>query len=93
EDVLKLCHPKLLELVEYDRKHNTTFAKSLRAWFSNSRNITRTANALNLHRNSTIYHIKKIEEILGFTLGDADTLLYLELSFLLLEFNDNKFEF
>lgn len=92
EDVLKLCHPKLLELVEYDRKHNTSFTKSLRAWFANSRNITRTANALNLHRNSTIYHIKKIEEILGFTLGDADTLLYLELSFLLLEYNDKLFD-
>ncbi len=92
EDVMKLCHPKLLELVEYDRKHNTTFTKSLRAWFENSRNITRTANALNLHRNSTIYHIKKIEEILGFTLGDADTLLYLELSFRLLEYNDKLFD-
>ena len=92
EDIMKLCHPKLLELIDYDRKHNTAFTKSLRAWFENSRNITRTANALNLHRNSTIYHIKKIEEILGFTLGDADTLLYLELSFLLLEYNEKLLE-
>ena len=88
DDIVRLCSPKVLELMEYDRQHNTAFTKSLYAYFANSRNITRTSEALSLHRNSTIYHLKKIEEILGISLTGADDLLYLELSCRFLEYND-----
>ncbi|MBR2832774.1 MAG: helix-turn-helix domain-containing protein [Oscillospiraceae bacterium] len=88
DDLIRLCSPKLLELIEYDRQHNTAFTKSLYAWFASARNITRTAEALSLHRNSAIYHLKKIEEILGISLTGADNLLYLELSCRFLEYND-----
>ena len=50
--------------------------------------VDRTAEALSLHRNSAIYHLKKIEEILGISLTGADDLLYLELSCRFLEYND-----
>ena len=86
EDLLRLCSPKLLELMEYDRQHNTAFTKTLRAFFANGRNITQTALALNMHRNSAIYHLKKIEDILSMRLSGADELLYMELSFHFLEY-------
>ncbi len=86
EDLQKLCHPKLLYLLEYDREHNTSFTESLYAYLKNARNITQTAAAVHLHRNSMIYHIKKIEEVLDISLADTDMLLYFELSFRFLEY-------
>lgn len=86
-DVLKLCYPRLLTLMEYDRAHKTAFTASLYCYFANGRNITKTANALYLHRNTMIYHLKKLEEIMDCDLSDPDTLMHLELSFYLLRYN------
>ena len=81
------CHPKLYELLDYDKEHNTSFANSLFSYLKHSRNITETAKALHLHRNSMIYHLKRIEEILGFSLNDGNTLLHIELSFRFMEYD------
>jgi hypothetical protein len=81
------CHPKLQSLLDYDRAHKSAFSKSLYAYLKNSRNITKTANALNLHRNSMIYHLKRIEEILDISLMDNDILFQLELSCRFLEYD------
>lgn len=92
EDLLVLCHPKLLMLIDYDKEHNTAFTDSLFAFFSKSRNITQAAAALHLHRNSMIYHLKKIEEITGLSLSDPETLLHLEMSFRFLQYG-HKYSF
>ena len=85
------CQPKLETLMEYDKEHNTSFTNSLYVYLKYSRNITETAKALHLHRNSMIYHLKRIEEILGFSLIDSDTLLHIELSFRFMEYNKMLF--
>ena len=85
------CHPKLDMLMKYDAGHNTTFASSLNAYLKHSRNITETAKALHLHRNSMIYHLHRIEEILGIALTDSNTLLHIELSFRFMEYDKTAF--
>lgn len=80
------CHPKLRLLMDYDNEHNTAFTKSLYEYFKQSRNITDTAKTLHLHRNSMIYHLKRIEEILGLSLSDSNTLLHMEMSFRFMEY-------
>jgi sugar diacid utilization regulator len=89
-DLKKFCHPKLEYLMEYDAEHKTSFTDSLYTYLKHSRNITNTAKALHLHRNSMIYHLKRIEEILNFSLSDNEMLLHIELSFRLMEY-DKKF--
>jgi sugar diacid utilization regulator len=89
-DLKRFCHPKLVCLMEYDAEHNTSFSESLYVYLKNSRNITNAAEALHLHRNSFIYHLKRIEEILNLSLSDSDILLHIELSFRLIEY-ENKF--
>jgi sugar diacid utilization regulator len=89
-DLKKFCHPKLTYLMAYDAEHKTSFTDSLYTYLKHSRNITNTAKALHLHRNSMIYHLKRIEEILNFSLSDNDMLLHIELSFRLMEY-DKKF--
>lgn len=89
-DLKLFYHPKLEFLMEYDAEHKTSFTDSLYTYLKHSRNITNTAKALHLHRNSMIYHLKRIEEILNFSLSDNEMLLHIELSFRLMEY-DKKF--
>ena len=90
-DLRVLYQPKLDTLMEYDKDHNTSFTFSLYSYLKHSRNITETAKTLHLHRNSMIYHLKRIEEILGFPLTDSDTLLHIELSFRFMEYDKHHF--
>ena len=89
-DLHQFYHPKLEYLLAYDADHKTSFTDSLYMYLKHSRNITNTAKALHLHRNSMIYHLKRIEEILNFSLSDNEMLLHIELSFRLMEY-DKKF--
>jgi sugar diacid utilization regulator len=89
-DLRQFYHPKLEYLMEYDAEHKTSFTDSLYTYLKHSRNITNTAKALHLHRNSMIYHLKRIEEILNFSLSDNEMLLHIELSFRMMEY-DKKF--
>ncbi len=89
-DLKQFYHPKLEYLMQYDAEHKTSFTDSLYMFLKHSRNITNTAKALHLHRNSMIYHLKRIEEILNFSLSDNEMLLHIELSFRLMEY-DKKF--
>ena len=79
-DITRLISPKLKELLAYDEEHNVSFTKTLECYFRHSRNITDTASALHLHRNSVVYHLNKIQELLGFTFSDSSEMLLLELS-------------
>ena len=90
-DLRVFCQPKLEALMDYDKEHNTSFTNSLYSYLKHSRNITETAKILHLHRNSMIYHLKRIEEILGFPLTDSDTLLHIEMSFRFMQYNKHLY--
>ena len=86
-DLRMFCQPKLYALIDYDKEHNTSFTNSLFAYLKHSRSITETAKAIHLHRNSMIYHLKRIEEIMDFSLADSNMLLHIELSFRFMEYD------
>lgn len=76
----------LIQLIEYDREHGTEFTVSLRGWLDCSRNISNAASELHLHRNTLVYHLKRVEEIADISLTDPAKLMNLELSFKFLEY-------
>lgn len=80
-----LCHPALRKLLDYDKKHQTDFAHTLKVYLTMERSNVETAKALNLHRNSLSYRLNKLQELLDADLNDADTRLHLLLSFQFLE--------
>lgn len=84
-DLEALCHPKVAAMAE--RPRGEEFVHSLRLYLINGRSLTHAANALYVHRNTLIYRIEKIEEMLGIDLSDADEdqLLYLYFSCLVVE--------
>jgi DNA-binding PucR family transcriptional regulator len=85
------CHPALEVLIAHDKEYNTSFTESLYTYFRQFRNITDAAAALHIHRNTMVYHLKRIEEITDISLSNYEVMQLLELSFRLLEY-DKKIE-
>ncbi|WP_316568817.1 PucR family transcriptional regulator ligand-binding domain-containing protein [Neobacillus sp. YIM B06451] len=63
----------------HDRLHETSYIATLENFFNNNLNISETAKAMFLHRNTLIYRIEKIKEILNSDLKNPDELLQLQL--------------
>ena len=78
---VSLIHPAILKLAEYDRQHNTAFTETLHMYLKKERSQSKTAAALNLHRNTLTYRLQRIRELLDADLEDDDVRLHLLLSF------------
>ena len=85
--VKRFCHPALEALIRHDGEYGTHFTDSLYTYICESKNITNTAAALHLHRNTLVYHLRRIEEITDISLSDYHVMQLLELSFRLLEYD------
>jgi len=84
------CHPSLLHIIEYDKQNNTDFTQTLYAYIDCSKSITSTSSVLNIHPNTLRYRIKKIQEIMNVDLDNNNTLLHLQLSFKMIEYDKSN---
>lgn len=75
-----LMHNDLRTLVDYDRQNGSDLVATLKAYLDNERNVSKTADALFMHRNSIKYRLEKIESLLTSDLNDADNRLLLLLA-------------
>lgn len=69
-EILEYCNSKLDKLEEYDHAKGTFLKETLLAYYMNGFNTVKTAEALFIHRNSLMYRLKKIEELLEIELTD-----------------------
>lgn len=83
---LTLCHPAIKILSVYDEKNQSDYLETLRQYVLNNRNLAATASALHLHRNSLLYRIKRISELIGSELTDPDEIMFIYLSFKLKQY-------
>lgn len=67
-------------LVRYDRQRQMDLIGTVSAYNHYHGNVSQTARALNLHRQSLLYRLRKIESLTGLSLVDPDDLFLLELS-------------
>lgn len=78
--------PELDEFQEgiLGRLHNhdsgDNFINTLEAYFSNKTNLSQSAKALFIHRNTLAYRIQRIEEITGLDLSNPDHALAIQLA-------------
>lgn len=66
-------------LVEYDQQRQMDLIGTFSAYNHYQGNVSQTARALNLHRQSLLYRLRKIESLTGLSLVDPDDLFLLEL--------------
>lgn len=81
-----LCHPILLNLLDYDKTYNTGFASTLYALVRCNGNMTAASKELAINYNTIKYRLKKIEEIIQTDLTQSDLMLQLDLSYRILVF-------
>ncbi|MCI8853918.1 MAG: PucR family transcriptional regulator [Lachnospiraceae bacterium] len=84
-----LCHEKLLKLKELDLAQNTEYVKTLGVYLDNHLNAVQSAKALFIHRSTLLYRLEKIQNILETRFEDPDEILYLMLSFRLMDHGGN----
>lgn len=75
------CHPKLKVLLNHDKENKTQLAYTLYMYLVNERNIAATSKAMFLHRNTIIYRLQKIDEMVDVLYEDFQERQYLILSY------------
>lgn len=69
-NLVHLCNNEIIALVMYDKKNGTDLVHILQTYLIHERNTTEAAKALFIHRNTMLYKIHKIEEVIGCSLDD-----------------------
>ncbi len=86
-DLLRNIYKKHLGLLEdYDLKHDSEYVNTLRFYLLSDCNLIETASRLFTHRNTIVYRIRKIKDLLGTELDNSAVKFDLLLSFYIREY-------
>jgi DNA-binding PucR family transcriptional regulator len=61
----RILDATLRPLIEYDRAHHAALVSTLRVYFDEGTNLTRSARALMVHSNTVLYRLRRIRELSG----------------------------
>lgn len=89
KDAYHACMSAVVEMWENRSEGNDPF-QTLKVYLDNERSVSKTAEALFTHRNTIIYRLKKIEEMLGYSLDDLYIREYCRLSIRILELSNRR---
>ena len=79
--LVRYCHPSLLRLASHDERHGGELMETLYCYLQVSGTTKRAAELLNLHKNTLLYRLNRIKEILGVDLSSGEDQFVLQLSF------------
>lgn len=74
------CQEVLGKLIEYDHTQGTDWIETLTAYFAHKGNLSQTAEALFIHRNTLLYRMERIREVSGLDLDNPETRLSIQLA-------------
>ncbi|MBO1000463.1 PucR family transcriptional regulator ligand-binding domain-containing protein [Bacillus sp. SD075] len=80
KDMKEIIMTTIEPLVQYDKNRNMDLISTFSAYNQFHGNVSQTARSLNLHRQSLLYRLRKIESLTGLSLVDPDDLFLLDLS-------------
>ena len=80
EKLGEFCEHTLGAIIEYDKRQKADLIKSLEAFFAWHGNLSQTAAALIVHRNTLLYRMNRINEIAGIDMSRPETRLALHLA-------------
>jgi len=79
-DMKDLILSTIEPLVKYDQQRSMDLIETFSVYNRFHGNVSQTARSLNLHRQSLLYRLRKIESLTGLSLIDPDDLFLLDLS-------------
>jgi purine catabolism regulator len=74
EDARALVEHRLGELLRYDAEHDGTLVATLESFLEHRRSWQRTAEALQIHRQTVHYRVRRIEELIDVDLAESGDL-------------------
>ena len=80
QDMREVIMSTIEPLVQYDSQRSMDLIGTFSAYNQYHGNVSQTARALNLHRQSLLYRLRKVEALTGLSLVDPDDLFLLDLS-------------
>ena len=80
-NLLGFCHPALRRLSAHDDRHGGELMDTLYCYLQVSGTTKRAADLLCLHKNTLLYRMNRIREILGCDLTSGEDQFVLQLSF------------
>lgn len=87
-----VCSREVLRLREYDREHKTEYYETLHTYITCQMNAVKAAKELFIHRSTFLYRMSHIRELIHIDLEDPDQLLYLLLTYKLLDKEEEEKE-
>lgn len=86
-DAKEFVISKLGPLIEYDKKYKSQLIPTFKEFLDNQMNIKKTSERLYIHRNTLIYRIDKVKELLGTELNDDKEIFGYNMALKLLDLN------
>lgn len=80
DEATALVDRVLRPLLDYEQQQSTPLLQTLEAYLDNQRSWAKTAAALQVHRQTVLYRVHKIEEITGLDIDDTGHLAQLWLA-------------
>ena len=80
EDLLSFCVPEMLDLMNYDKENGTELIDTLYIYLEHVGRTVPAAQALYIHKNTLLYRIAKIKEILHCNMEKGEDVYKLMLS-------------
>ena len=80
-----VCSRAVLDLKKYDQEHKTDYYLTLKTYITCQMNAVQAAKKLFIHRSTFFYRMAHIKELVQIDLEDPDQLLYLLMTYRLLE--------
>jgi hypothetical protein len=90
ESSVSACLPMVTELWKQHRENGDELFETLKIYLENNCSISRTSTEMYTHRNTILYRINKIKEMIGYDLEDAYCRDYCRLSIRALELYEKK---
>ncbi|MED4586559.1 helix-turn-helix domain-containing protein [Brevibacillus choshinensis] len=92
EDLLDYVFEILGPLLRYEKSRKREFLQTLTTYLDHSLKMKETAGSLNIHLNSLIYRIKRIEEILEISFTNQKQFLDVSLAIQIYQLMENEIE-
>ena len=83
-NLLTLCPPSLRKLRDYDANHGGELMDTLFCYLQVAGSTARAAKMLTLHKNTLLYRMNRIKQILGNNLTSGEDLFQLQMGFRIL---------
>jgi hypothetical protein len=81
KNLMNYCQPKLLALMDYDERHHGELMQTLFAYLQLAGNTMQTAKLLSIHKNTLLYRMGRIREVIDDDMSSGEDMFMYHLSF------------